>query len=97
MRCYINYANIAWASANKSKLQVLYRQKHAVKIINFLEKFSSTTPPHEHIYAMAVCEMNIHTALYNCRNRNWILTLFYSFISISTFFILGKTTKNYQS
>ena len=36
INCYLNYANIAWASTNKSKLQALYRhQKHAARIINF--------------------------------------------------------------
>ena len=34
VNCYLNYANIAWARTNKSKLQALHRhQKHAARII----------------------------------------------------------------
>ena len=36
IHCYLNYANIAWASTYKSKLGGLYHhQKHAARIINF--------------------------------------------------------------
>ena len=35
INCYLNYANIAWTSINKSKLQSLYRhQKHAARKIS---------------------------------------------------------------
>ena len=52
--------NIAWASTNKSKLQVLdHRQKHAVRSINFKDKFTSAKPLLEQISAMTVYEMNI--------------------------------------
>ena len=71
---YLNYANIAWASTNKSKLQVLYRhQKHAGRIINFKDKFTSAKPLLEQINAMAVYEMNIFQTLcfkYLCKNGN---------------------------
>ena len=44
INCYLNYANIAWASTNKSKLQALYRhQKHAARIINFKDTSAKTT------------------------------------------------------
>ena len=72
INCYLNYANIAWASTNKSKLQALYRhQKHAARIINFKDKFTSAKPLLEQINAMTVYEMNIFQTLcfmYLCKN-----------------------------
>ena len=42
INCYLNYAHIAWASRNKSKLQALYRhQKKAARIINLKDIFTS--------------------------------------------------------
>ena len=74
INCYLNYANIAWASTNKSKLQALYRhQKHAARIINFKDKFTSAKPLLEQINAMTVYEMNIFQTLcfmYLCKNGN---------------------------
>ena len=74
INCYLNYANITWASTNKSKLQVLYRhQEHAARIINFKDKFTSAKPLLEQINAMTVYEMNIFQTLcfmYLCKNGN---------------------------
>ena len=40
IHCHLNYANSAWESTYKSKLEGLYRhQKHAARIINFKNKF----------------------------------------------------------
>ena len=72
--CYLNYTNIDWASANKSKLQALYRhQKHAASIIIFKAKFTSAKPLLEQNNAMTVYEMNIFPTLcfmYLCKNGN---------------------------
>ena len=55
INCYLNYANIPWASTNKSKLQALcHHQKHAARMINFKDKFTSATPLLEQINAMTV-------------------------------------------
>ena len=74
INCYLNYANIAWASANKSLLQALYRhQKHVARIISFKNKFTSAKPLLEQINAMTVYEMNIFQTLclmYLCKNGN---------------------------
>ena len=60
INCYLNYANILWASTNKSKLQALYHhQKHTARMINFKDKFTSATPLLEQINAMTVYEMKI--------------------------------------
>ena len=64
INCYLNYANIAWTSTNKSKLQDLYRHhKHAARIKKFKEKFSSAKPLLEQINGMTVYEMNIFQTL----------------------------------
>ena len=64
INCYLNYANIAQASANKSKPQALYHhQKHATWIINFKDKFTFAKPLLEQIRAMTVYEMNIFQTL----------------------------------
>ena len=72
--CYLNYANIAWASTNKGKLQALYRHlNHAARIINFKDKFTSAKPLFKQINAMTVYEMNIFQRLcfiYLCKNEN---------------------------
>ena len=74
INCYLNYTNIAWASTNKSKLPDLYRyQKHAARIINFKDIFTSVKPLLGQINAMAVYEMNIFQTLcfmYLCKNGN---------------------------
>ena len=45
IHCYLNYANIAWASTYKSKLGGLYHhQKHAARIINFKDIFTLDQP-----------------------------------------------------
>ena len=71
---YLNFANMVWASANKSKLQALYRhQKHAAGIINFKDKLTSAQPLLEQINPMTVYEMNISQTLcfmYLCKNEN---------------------------
>ena len=74
INCYLNYANIAWASTSKSKIQAFYHhQKHAARIINFKDKFTSAKPLLEQINAMTVYEMNIFQTLcfiYLCKNGN---------------------------
>ena len=73
INCYLNYATIAWASTNKS-METFYRhQKHAARIINFKDKFTSAKPLLEQINAMTVYEMNILQTLcfmYLCKDGN---------------------------
>ena len=74
IKCYLNYANIAWASANKSKLQALYHhQKHAARIIISKDKFYSAKSLFEQINGTTVYETNIFQTLcfmYLCKNEN---------------------------
>ena len=58
IHCHLNYANIAWASTYKSKLEGLYHhQKHATRIINFKERF--TQPLLHNIKALNIFQINL--------------------------------------
>ena len=61
---YLNYANIAWGSTNKSKLQSLYRhQKHASRIINFKDKFTHSKPLLQSMKVLNIFQINIFQTL----------------------------------
>ena len=65
---------MVWASTNKTKLQTVYcHQKHAARIVNFKNKFTSAKPLLEQSNAMTVYEMNMFMTpcfMYPCKNRN---------------------------
>ena len=64
IQSYLNYANVAWASTHKSKLQTIYRhQKHAIRIINFKDRFTHTRPLFEEMKILSVYEINIYQVL----------------------------------
>ena len=45
IHCHLSYANIAWPTTYKSKLEGLYHhQKHAALTINFKDKFTHALP-----------------------------------------------------
>ena len=57
---YLNYANIASASTNKSNLISLNRhQKHAIRIIYDQDRFAHTKPLFKHAKALRVYEINL--------------------------------------
>ena len=57
---YLNYANIAWASTNKSNLISLYRhQKHAIRIIYDKNHFAHAKPLFKHAKVLTVYEINL--------------------------------------
>ena len=61
---YLNYANIAWASTNKSNLISLYRhQKHAIRIIYDKDRFVHTKPLFKHAKTLTVYEINLFQIL----------------------------------
>jgi hypothetical protein len=61
---YINYACIAWASTNKTKLACLYRhQKHAMRVINFKDRFTHAAPLFLDIKALSIYKLNIYNIL----------------------------------
>ena len=60
IHCHLNYANIAWASTYKSKLEGLYRhQKHAERIINFKDRFTHAQPLLHNMKALNMFQINL--------------------------------------
>ena len=60
IHCHLNYANIAWASTYKSKLEGLYRrQKHAARIINFKDRFTHTQPLLHNMKSLNIFQINL--------------------------------------
>ena len=61
---YINYANIAWASTNHTKLKKLYnKQKHASRIIYNKDKLTHAKPLMKSLNALNVYQINIFQTL----------------------------------
>ena len=71
---YLNYANIAWASTNKSKLKkILNKQKHASRIIYFKDKFTSAAPLMQNFNVLNIYQLNIYQVLlfmHKVKNHN---------------------------
>ena len=70
---YLNYANITWASTDKSNLISLNRhQKLAIRIIYDKDRFAHTKPLIKHAKALLVYEINLFQILsliFKCKNR----------------------------
>ena len=70
---YVNYANIAWASTSKSKLERLYRcQKHAARVIYHKDQYTHASPLLNDIKALNVFKLNIFNILcfmYKCKQN----------------------------
>ena len=61
---YLSYANIAWGSTHKSKLETLYRrQKHAIRIINFKTRLTHSKPLFLDMKILNLYEINIFQVL----------------------------------
>ena len=61
---YLNYGNLAWGSTHKSKLETLYRhQKHAVRIINFKDRFTHSKPLFVEMKILNLYELNVFHVL----------------------------------
>ena len=70
---YVNYANIAWASPSKSKLERLYRcQKHAPRVIYHKDWYTHTSPLLNDMKTLNVFKLNIFNILcfmYKCKQN----------------------------
>ena len=61
---YVNYANIAWASTTKSKLERLYRfQKHAARVIYHKDRYTHGSALLNDMKALNVFKLNIFNIL----------------------------------
>ena len=69
IHCHLNYANIAWASTCKSKLEGLYRhQKHAARIIKFKDRFIHAQPLLDDMKALNIFQINLFRIIFLCSN-----------------------------
>ena len=70
---YVNYANIAWASTSKSKLERLYRcQKHAARVIYHKDWYTHASTLLNDMKALNVFKLNIFNILcfmYKCKQN----------------------------
>ena len=71
---YLNYGNIAWGSTCRTNLISLYRsQKHAIRVINFKDRFTHTKPLFEEIKILNVYELNVFQVIcfmFKCKMKN---------------------------
>ena len=69
----VNYANIAWASTSKSKLERLYRcQKHPARVIYHKDQYTHASPLLIDMKALNVFKLNIFSSLcfmYKCKSN----------------------------
>ena len=70
---YLNYANLAWGSTQKTKLSALYRQqKHSIRLLSFKDQFTHSRTLFKEIGALNIYEINIFNILclmFKCKNR----------------------------
>ena len=97
---YLNYANIAWASTNKSNLISLYcHQKHAIRIINDKDRFAHTKPLFKLAKALTVYEINLFQILslmFMCKNRT-VPFVFHNLYSLNPSSKYSLRTDNLRS
>ena len=61
IQSYLTYANIAWGSTHKSKLNSLYiHQKHASRLIYNKDKFTHADPLLKNLNALNIYQINIY-------------------------------------
>ena len=61
---YINYANIAWSSTNRSKLVKLFnKQKHASRLILHEDRYTSAKPLMQQLKVLNIYQINIFQIL----------------------------------
>lgn len=61
---YLNYANIAWCSTNKSKTKKLFsKQKHAIRLLSNAHRFSHSGPLFNNLEISNLYQINIYHLL----------------------------------
>ena len=64
LHSYLSYGNLVWGSTHRSKLETLYRhQKHAVRIINFKDRFTHSKPLFVEMKILNLYELNVFQVL----------------------------------
>ena len=70
MQSYLNYGNSAWISKSQTKLKILTRQKHAVRMIFLEEKEAHARPLLKEISSLNIYQINISQILVYAKLRN---------------------------
>ena len=87
---YLNYGNIAWGSTCKTNLISLYRsQKHAIRVINFKNRYTHTKPLFEEMKILNIYQINVFKVIcfmFKCKLKLSppIFHNIYIYISIKT-------------
>ena len=69
IHCHLNYANIAWVTTCKSKLEGLYRHvKHLICTINFNNRFTHAQPLLHDMKALTIFPNEFIHIIYLCSN-----------------------------
>ena len=80
---YVNYANIAWASISKSKLERLHRcQKHAAPVIYHKDRYTHTSPLLNDMKALNVFKLKIFNILWLLGDNASIVFLSNVFLAV---------------
>ena len=70
---HLNYCNIVWGSTHRTKLERLYRhQKHAIRILNYKDRYTHAKPLFLDMKILNVFDMNIFQilcAMFKCKMK----------------------------
>ena len=73
VQSYLQYGNAAWGSTHKTKLETLCRkQKHAIRVINFKDKYEHTKNLFINMKVLNLYELNLFNILcfmFKCKNQ----------------------------
>ena len=79
MHSYLNYANIAWGSTQKTKLSTLYCQQNpAITLLSLKDQFTHSRTFFKGIGALNIYEMNMFNILclmLKCKHKAFPKTL----------------------
>ena len=58
--CYLNCANLAWSSTQKTKVSATYpQQNHSIRLTRFKDKFTRPRPLLKEIGTLSIHQINI--------------------------------------
>ena len=64
IHCFLNYANLAWASTNKTNLHKIHiKQKHAIRVVANETRYAHSKPLMRSLQILNIYQLNIHKTL----------------------------------
>ena len=97
---YINYANIAWASTNKTKLKNLFgKKKQAARIIFNQDRFMHTRPLLKTLNVLNVYQMNllqVHLFIHKIKTDSSLQTFLHQFQTINHKYSTRYSRNNFK-